>query len=86
MPLALKVYSEWTHFFTRPSFCESFTQMMPLFSLLFFIICLGNSGTPLTLNFVGEFLSLDGTFERLPIMGALAASSMVFLAAQPVYF
>jgi NADH-ubiquinone oxidoreductase chain 4 len=42
-------------------------QIMPLFSLLFFILCLGNSGTPLTLNFVGEFLSLYGAFERLPL-------------------
>jgi NADH-ubiquinone oxidoreductase chain 4 len=56
-------------------------QIMPLFSLLFFILCLGNSGTPLTLNFVGEFLSLYGAFERLPILGALAASSIVFSAA-----
>jgi NADH-ubiquinone oxidoreductase chain 4 len=56
-------------------------QIMPLFSLLFFIFCLGNSGTPLTLNFVGEFLSLYGAFERLPLLGALACSSIVFSAA-----
>lgn len=56
-------------------------QIMPLFSLLFFILCLGNSGTPLTLNAVGEFLSLYGAFERLPVMGVLAASSIVFSAA-----
>ena len=35
-------------------------QIMPLCSLLFFILCLGNCGAPLTLNFVGEFLSLYG--------------------------
>lgn len=29
-------------------------SIMPLFSLLFFILCLGNSGTPLTLNFIGD--------------------------------
>ena len=56
-------------------------QVMPLFSILFLILCLGNSGTPLTLNFVGEFLSLYGVFERMPVMGALAASSIVFSAA-----
>jgi NADH:ubiquinone oxidoreductase subunit 4 (subunit M) len=54
---------------------------MPLFSLLFFILCLGNSGTPLTVNFVGEFLSLYGAFERLPVLGALACTSIVFSAA-----
>jgi NADH-ubiquinone oxidoreductase chain 4 len=56
-------------------------QIMPLFSLLFFVLCLGNSGTPLTLNFIGEFLSLSGVFERMPVLSALAASSIVFSAA-----
>ena len=59
--------------------------MMPLCSLLFFIFCLGNCGAPLTLNFVGEFLSLYGAFERLPVLGVLAASSMVFSAAYSIY-
>jgi NADH-ubiquinone oxidoreductase chain 4 len=54
---------------------------MPLFSLLFLILCLGNSGVPLTINFLGEFLSLYGAFERLPVLGALACSSIVFSAA-----
>jgi len=63
------------------TFYRGVPQIMPLFSLLFFILCLGNSGTPLTLNFIGEFLSLYGAFERLPILGALASSSIVFSAA-----
>jgi NADH-ubiquinone oxidoreductase chain 4 len=58
---------------------------MPLFSLLFFLLCLGNSGTPLTLNAVGEFLSLYGAFERLPVLGALASSSIVFSAAYTIF-
>jgi NADH-ubiquinone oxidoreductase chain 4 len=61
------------------------TQMMPLFSLLFFILCLGNCGAPLTLNFVGEFLSLYGVFERLPVLGLLASTSIVFSAAYTIY-
>lgn len=60
-------------------------QMMPIFSILFFILCLGNSGTPLTLNFIGEFLSLYGTFEKLPILGAVASSSIVFSAAYTMF-
>ena len=58
---------------------------MPLFSLLFFILCLGNSGVPLTINFVGEFLSLYGAFERLPVLGILACSSIVFSAAFTIF-
>jgi NADH-ubiquinone oxidoreductase chain 4 len=61
------------------------TQNMPLLSLFFFILCLGNCGTPLTLNFLGEFMSLFGTFERLPIMGLLASTSIVFSAGYTIY-
>lgn len=61
------------------------TQIMPLFSIIFFILCLSNAGTPLSLNFIGEFLSLYGTFERLPLMGVLASSSIVLSAAYTIY-
>jgi len=67
------------------TFYRGLSQVMPLFSLLFFILCLGNSGTPLTLNFVGEFLSLYGAFERMPVLGVLAASSIVFSAAYTIF-
>ena len=67
------------------TFYRGLTQIMPLFSLLFFILCLGNSGTPLTVNFIGEFLSLYGAFERLPILGVLAASSIIFSAAFTIF-
>jgi NADH-ubiquinone oxidoreductase chain 4 len=66
-------------------FFRGVTQYMPLFSLLFFILCLGNAGTPLTLNFVGEFLSLYGILERLPAIGVLACSSIVLSAAYSIY-
>jgi NADH-ubiquinone oxidoreductase chain 4 len=64
---------------------KGITQMMPLFSLLFFILCLGNCGAPLTLNFVGEFMSLYGVFERLPVLGLFASSSIVLSAAYTIY-
>src|SRR6195952_1166916 len=60
-------------------------HVMPLFSILFFILCLSNAGTPLSLNFVGEFLSLYGIFERLPLLGAFASSSIVLSAAYTMY-
>ncbi len=67
------------------TFYRGIAQVMPLFSILFFILCLGNAGTPLSLNFVGEFMSLYGTFERLPLLGAFASSSIVFSAAYTIY-
>jgi NADH-ubiquinone oxidoreductase chain 4 len=60
-------------------------QIMPLFSILFFILCLSNAGTPLSINFIGEFLSLYGTFERLPVLGIFASSSIVLSAAYTMY-
>jgi NADH-ubiquinone oxidoreductase chain 4 len=67
------------------TFYRGIAQIMPIFSILFFILCLSNAGTPLSLNFLGEFLSLYGTFERLPLLGALASSSIVFSAAYTIY-
>lgn len=61
------------------------TQIMPLFSILFFVLCLSNAGTPLSLNFIGEFLSLYGVYERLPLMGLIASSSIVFSAAYTMF-
>jgi len=67
------------------TFYRGITQVMPLFSILFFILCLGNAGTPLSLNFIGEFMCLYGTFERLPLLGIFASSSIVFSAAYTMY-
>ena len=66
-------------------FYKGTAQVMPLFSVLFFILSLGNCGVPLTLNFVGEFMSLYGTFERLPLLGIFSSSSMIFSAAYTIY-
>jgi len=37
------------------------------------------------LIFLGEFLSLYGTFERLPLLGALSSTSIIFSAAYTIY-
>jgi NADH-ubiquinone oxidoreductase chain 4 len=66
-------------------FYRGMAQLMPLFSILYFILCLGNCGAPLTLNFVGEFMSLYGVLEKLPILGVLACSSIVLSAAYTIY-
>jgi NADH-ubiquinone oxidoreductase chain 4 len=67
------------------TYYRGIAQSMPIFSILFFILSLGNCGAPLTLNFVGEFMSLYGVFERLPIAGILASSSIVFSAAYTIF-
>jgi len=67
------------------SMYKGLSQIIPLFSIMFFILCLSNAGTPLSLNFVGEFLSLLGSFSRLPLLGLLACSSIVLSAAYTIY-
>ena len=67
------------------TYYRGIAQLMPLFSILFLILSLANCGVPLTLNFVGEFLSLYGVFERMPILGVLASSSIIFSAAYTIY-
>jgi NADH-ubiquinone oxidoreductase chain 4 len=60
-------------------------QIMPLFAILFFILCLANCGAPLSLNFIGEFLSLYGVFEKASLFGLFASSSIVFSAGYTIY-
>lgn len=67
------------------SIYRGMAQLMPLFSILFFILCLGNCGAPLTLNFIGEFMSLYGIIERLPISGLLSCFSIIFSAGYTIY-
>ena len=67
------------------TYYRGIAQIMPLFSILFFILSLGNCGVPLTLNFVGEFMSLYGVFERIPLLGVMASSSIIFSAAYTIF-
>ncbi len=58
---------------------------MPVFTILFFIFILSNTGIPLTLNFLGEQLSLIGIWERSPIIAALGATGIVLSAIYSIY-
>jgi len=66
-------------------FYRGLVQLMPILSILFLILSLANCGTPLTLNFIGEFMSLYSIIERLPVLGVFACSSIVFSAAYSIY-
>ena len=67
------------------TYYRGIAQVMPIFSIIFFILCLGNCGVPLTLNFIGEFMSLYGVFERLPLLGIIGSSSIVFSAGYTIF-
>src|ERR1700727_3437693 len=58
---------------------------MPIFTILFFIFTLCNTGIPLSLNFVGEQLSLIGIWQRNPITAILGAIGIVLSACYSVF-
>jgi NADH-ubiquinone oxidoreductase chain 4 len=60
-------------------------NFMPVFTIFFFVFTLANAGVPLTLNFLGEQLSLLGIWERNPLMAALGASSIVLSACYSIF-
>ena len=64
---------------------KGLAQSMPLFSILFFISCLGNCGAPLTLNFIGEFMCLYGAYEKLPLLGLFSSFSIILSAGYTIY-
>jgi NADH-ubiquinone oxidoreductase chain 4 len=58
---------------------------MPVFTILFFIFTLCNTGIPLSLNFLGEQLALIGIWEINPIISALGATGIVLSACYSIY-
>ena len=67
------------------TYYRGIAHVMPIFSILYFLLSLGNSGTPLTVNFIGEFMSIYGVFERMPVFGVIVSSSIVLSAAYTIY-
>lgn len=59
--------------------------IMPVFTILFFCFTLFNAGVPLSLNFMGEFLSLTGIFQKSPVIGIIGSSSIVLSAIYSIW-
>jgi NADH-ubiquinone oxidoreductase chain 4 len=58
---------------------------MPLFAIYFFIFTLANMATPLTANFIGEFLTFTGSFKINPVLVAISATSMILVAGYSIW-
>nr|YP_009922201.1 Nad4 [Metschnikowia aberdeeniae]QMS50770.1 Nad4 [Metschnikowia aberdeeniae] len=54
---------------------------MPWLAVYLIMLSFCNTGTPLSLNFIGEMLSLSGAINRAPMLGALAALSVLLSAS-----
>lgn len=66
-------------------YIRGLVNYMPVFTILFFIFTLANTGIPLTLNFLGEQMSLIGIWERNPFIAILGASGIVLSACYSIY-
>lgn len=67
------------------NYIRGLVTYMPVFTILFFIFTLANTGIPLTLNFLGEQMSLIGIWERNPLMAVLGASGIVLSACYSIF-
>jgi len=52
-------------------------RVMPMYATIFGIMLMASVGLPLTIGFVGEFLSLLGFFANSPILTALAGTTII---------
>jgi NADH-ubiquinone oxidoreductase chain 4 len=66
-------------------YIRGLVNYMPVFTILFFLFIMANTGIPLTLNFLGEQMSLIGIFYRNPIVGVIGASGIVLSACYSIY-
>lgn len=61
-------------------------QVMPIFSVFFLIFTLANIGLPGTVNFIGEFLVLVGTWKVNTTVIFLASIGMILGAVYAIWF
>lgn len=61
-------------------------QVMPIFSLFFFVFTLANLGLPGMVNFIGEFLVLVGTWKTNTTVIVLASLGLILGAVYAIWF
>ena len=67
------------------NYIRGLATYMPVFTILFLIFTLCNTGIPLSLNFLGEQLSLIGIWQQNPIIAVLGASGIVLSACYSLF-
>lgn len=66
-------------------YLKGLVTYMPIFTILFFVFTLCNIGTPLTLNFLGEQMSLIGIWQVNPVIAVLGGTGIVLSACYSVF-
>ena len=60
---------------------QGLISYMPMLSIYLILLSFCNTGTPLSLNFIGELFSITGSIIKAPILGSIAAISVLLSAA-----
>jgi NADH-ubiquinone oxidoreductase chain 4 len=58
---------------------------MPVFTILFFMFTLANTGIPLSLNWLGEVMALMGVWNINPLTAVIGASGIVLSACYSLF-
>lgn len=58
---------------------------MPILGIVFFLFTIFNAGVPGSVNFVGEFLAIAGTFQTSPLVGIIGSSGIFFSAVYSIW-
>ena len=66
-------------------YLRGLVHYMPVGTILFFIFTLCNTGIPLSLNFLGEQMSLIGVWERSPMIAVIGSSGIVLSACYSIF-
>jgi NADH-ubiquinone oxidoreductase chain 4 len=67
------------------NYIKGLVTYMPVFTIIFFIFTIANTGIPLSLNFLGEQLSLIGIWQQNPIIAALGATGIILSACYSLF-
>ena len=59
------------------NYFKGLSNILPFTSLIFLILVFGNMGVPLTGNFIGEFLSLLGAYQKNIFIGTIGTISVI---------
>lgn len=67
------------------NYIRGLVTYMPVFTILFLMFTLANTGIPLTLNWLGEQLSLMGIWLQNPAVACLGATGIVLSACYSLF-
>jgi NADH-ubiquinone oxidoreductase chain 4 len=67
------------------NYYRGLTDLNPIFALMFLLFIFGNMGVPLTGNFIGEFLSLLGSYQQSIFITSIGATSIILSAVYSIF-